>query len=192
MNSKNKKILISVAIVMFLLAFLAFAYLAVDYFTTDENDPKKSESSDEYEHDPVEYKYDKLDRLTAEIYYENDVYMGQTTYYYDGNSTHMMVYDKDDNLIENSLLTVNAFGKPTKQENYINGELSSVYECTYHDDLQTPQIETKIEYENGDELATKSYYRENGFLYLTRELKNGEIINETDYEEESTEKEAEK
>jgi len=184
MNAKSKKILIAIAIAMFTLALLAFAYLALDYFTT--------ESDTKYKHESVECRYDELERLTAEIYYEKDVYMGQTTYHYDGNSTHMMVYDKDDNLIENSVLTVNAFGKPVKQENYIKGELSSVYECSYHMDLKTPQIETKIDYKDGDELATKSYYRENGFLYLVRELKNGDIVNETYYEEENTEKETAK
>ena len=167
MNTKTQKILIAVAAVLILAAVAAVVILAVGSFSG--KDGEKEDKTADTVHPAEETFYNSDGSVNRVVFYDNDVYNGQTDYYSDGNKDYIIYYDKDKNNCANELFEKNEQGKTVLHKKSENKKTVLLEEYVYADDMVTLKKYTKKEYdENGTENAEKLYYADDGVTVVQR------------------------
>ena len=181
MNKSTKAILLSIASVLVAVGIGLMIYAAV--YTSLSNGENKE--SIETQHSEIEYVYDDEGNIKSEVYYKNDKYNGQTDYYLskDKKTHYEMVYDKDNKEIGSTVTKYNSLGTIISIQTKELGDVVSLTEYDYYDDLATPKIKTEKTYENGSENAVKTYFSEDGHKTRVMEYKDGELVSDTYYDE---------
>lgn len=167
MNTKTQKILIAVAAILILAAVAAVVILAVGSFSG--KDGEKEDKTADTVHPAEETFYNSDGSVNRVVFYDNDVYNGQTDYYSDGNKDYIIYYDKDKNNCANELIEKNEQGKTVLHKKSENKKTVLLEEYVYADDMVTLKKYTKKEYdENGTENAEKLYYADDGVTVVQR------------------------
>ncbi|MBE6588078.1 MAG: hypothetical protein E7647_06660 [Ruminococcaceae bacterium] len=182
--NKVTKILLLVLAAALIIGGIVAAVLAI----TNESDKAKKPSADGSDttlapHDEVEYIYDEKGNVKSEIYYKDNVYIGQRDYFQDGNKEYITVFDKDRREIESSLLEKNVAGSVIKITTYKYHLLSEIVEYDYYYDLITPEKKTVKTYVGNDVYAEKTYYSENGKKTRQCSFLNDELLEDVYYDE---------
>ena len=115
MSTKTQKILIVTAIVLIVLAAAAIIFTLIP--------PAESgEGSADTVHPAEETVYNEDGTVNRVVYYENDVYQGQTDYYTDGLTDYVMHYGADSELCGEEKTVKNAANKIASYKKTENGK----------------------------------------------------------------------
>ena len=180
MNRSKKTALLIVAAILIVAGLALIAY-SVIYLMGNEGDA----GSDAPKHAETEYTYDDEGNITSEKYYKNDVFTGQTDFYTsnDSKTQYAIRYDADLKEIGSTVTKMNSFGTILSVQVKEMGEIVSLTEYSYQDDMVTPKKKVEKTYEDGVEFAVKTYYSENGTKTRVCEFEDGEMTADTYYDE---------
>lgn len=183
MNNKTKTVLLIISAILVATGIALLIYAAVSSSGNGGGDDTAAET----QHAEIEYRYDDEGNISSEIYYKNDKYNGQTDYYLssDKKTYYAIVYDKDSKEIGSTVTKYNSLGTIVSVQVKELGEVVSLTEYDYYDDLTTPKIKVEKTYEDGVENAVKTYFAEDGQKTRVCEYKDGELVSDTNYDENS-------
>ena len=152
MNTKTQKILIITAIVLIVLAVGAVIFIFAA--------PDKPSAP---VHPAEETFYNDDGTVNRIMYYDNDVYQGQTDFYSDGNTDYVMFYGADTALLGSEATKKNAMGKIESFKKHEGDNLVEDDLYTYQDDCETLIQVVKKHYDkDGNLTAEKLVYAEDG------------------------------
>ena len=180
MKKSTRVFLIVIAAILFAAGIGVLIFADVSSFA-----PASDGDTVETRHAETEYIYDDEGNIKSEIYYKNDKYNGQTDYYLSNDKkTHYVIrYDKDNKEIGSTVTKYNSLGTIISIQEKELGEVTSLCEYDYYDDLTTPKIKTEKTYADGVENAVKTYFAEDGHKTRVMEYKDGDLVSDTYYDE---------
>ena len=180
MKKSTRVSLLIVAAILFAAGIGVLIFAAVSSFAPDPDG-----DTVETRHAETEYIYDDEGNIKSEIYYKNDKYNGQTDYYLssDKKTYYVISYDKDNKEIGSTVTKYNSLGTIVSVQVKEMGDVVSLTEYDYYDDLTTPKIKTEKTYADGVENAVKTYFAEDGNKTRVMEYKDGDLVSDTYYDE---------
>ncbi len=183
MNKTTKAIVLTIAVI-FIVAGIGAGIFAVIMGSKDSSgDDVAGPVTTVTLHDDVEYVYDENGELKSELFYKDNVYIGKTDYYTGEKTRYATSFDADGNETASTSTEFNGAGSVVLITSYENHKLIETVEYDYHYDMRTPAKKTVKTYSGEDEYAEKTYYSEDGKKTRICKYLNGELTEETLYDE---------
>ena len=181
MDKKTKSILLIISAILVATGIALLIYAAVSSAGNGGGDDTAAET----QHAEIEYNYDNEGNISSEIYYKNDKYNGQTDYYLssDKRTYYEIRYDADSKEIGSTVTKYNSLGTIISIQKKELGEITSLTEYDYYDDLTTPKIKVEKTYADGVENAVKTYFAEDGQKTRVCEYIDSELKSDIYYDE---------
>lgn len=182
MNKASKITLLAVSALL-ILGGIAAAVFAIATESKRDTAPSGDSIQTTVPHDSVEIDYNDDGNIKSERYYDNNVYVGKRDYHYSDTAMYTMDFDRDGKEVASSVTEFNIVGSISKVTSYKFHLLSEETEYDYYDDLRTPEKKTVKTYVGNDIYAEKTYFSADGKKTRHCKFLNGEIIEDTYYDE---------